>query len=115
MRRVPAVLILALTAWQVGCAKQTTRQPAEPPVVLQVDNQNGLDMNIYVVETSGARQRLGTAVAHTVANFRIPARLIFGITPLRFQADPIGAGARPFTEQITVEPGDTVVFRIPPG
>jgi len=115
MRLVPAVLILATVSGLVGCAKQRSRQPAEPPAVLEVDNQNALDMNIYVVQTSGARQRLGTAVAHTVAHFRIPARLLFGITPLRFQADPIGGRLRPYSEEITVEPVDTVVLRIPPG
>jgi hypothetical protein len=115
MRRVPAAVILVVVAAWIGCAKQTTRRPAEPPAVLEVDNLNALDMVIYVVQSAGARQRLGTSIAHTVSHFRIPARLIFGITPLRFQADPIGAGARPFSEQISVQPGDTIVLRIPPG
>jgi hypothetical protein len=115
MRRVPFAMMVAMAATMIGCAKQTTRRPAEPPAVLEVDNRNALDMNIFVVASSGGRERLGMSVAHTVSHFRIPARLIFGITPLRFQADPIGAGARPYTEQITVEPGDTIVLQIPPG
>jgi hypothetical protein len=34
--------------------------------------------------------------------------------PIRFQADPIGGNRTPFSEEITVSPGETVVLRIPP-
>lgn len=110
-------LLVFLLALLVGgaCATRPRRTAPQAPVILEVDNQAGLDMTIYVLPSAGNRQRLGMAVAHKVSWFRIPDRLIFGLTPLRFQADPIGAGAMPVTEDITVEPGDTVVFRIPPG
>lgn len=103
---------LALTA-ACGGGQPENASPQEA-TVLEVDNQNSLDMNVYVVRTSGARERLGTATAHTRSRFNIPSRLIFGITPLRFQADPIGGRAAPVSQEITVQPGDTVVLRIPP-
>jgi hypothetical protein len=34
--------------------------------------------------------------------------------PIRFQADPIGRTVTPFSQEIGVHPGDTVVLRIPP-
>ncbi len=111
-----SLLVIMLAALAVeGCSTRSRRAVQEPPVVLEVDNQAALDMTIYAVQSSGSRERLGLAVAHRVTWFRIPDRLIFGLTPLRFQADPIGGGAMPVTEDITVEPGDTVVLRIPPG
>ena len=109
---VPVCGLLLLLA--VACGPSRARSPGEPPAVLEVDNASGLDMNVYVVQTSGARNRIGTSTAHTRQWFRIPDRLIFGATPLRFQADPIGGNRLPVTQEITVAPGDTVVWRIPP-
>ena len=114
MRRLMIGLIatLSLTA---GCGGRSENASPQEATVLEVDNQNNLDMNVYAVRSGGARERLGTATAHTRTRFTIPSRLIFGITPLRFQADPIGGSATPVSQEITVQPGDTVVLRIPPG
>ena len=115
MRRLMIGLVATL-AFTAACGGgQPENATPQEATVLEVDNQNSLDMNIYVVRTSGSRERLGTATAHTRSRFTLPARLIFGITPLRFQADPIGGRAAPVSQEITVQPGDTVVLRIPPG
>lgn len=105
------------TALAVGACSsgQARRASADGPTVLEVQNNANLDMNIFVFARGGNRNRLGTATAHQTSHFTIPQRLIFGLTPMQFQADPIGTGARPVTEEITVQPGDTVVFLIPPG
>ncbi len=97
-----------------ACATGSRASPAQPRTVLEVDNRARFDMTIYVLPQNGPRHRLGTATAHMRAWFTIPARFIFGLTPLRFQADPIGSNVAPVTERITVEPGDTVVLTIPP-
>lgn len=99
----------------VGCAQTGEPREPQPRTTVEVDNQANLDMNIFVVRTSGARERLGTATAHTRTTFTIPERLIFGLTPLRFMADPIGASRTPVSQEITVSPGDNIVLRIPPG
>jgi hypothetical protein len=45
----------------------------------------------------------------------LPERLIRGgASPLRFLCDPIGGEGLPVTEEIVVEPGDTVELMIPP-
>ena len=46
--------------------------------------------------------------------FTIPANLIFGATPLRFLADPIGSNRTPVSDEITVQAGDQVRLIIPP-
>jgi hypothetical protein len=110
------VVLVLLGAAAAACGARSAAPAGEPQeaTVLEVDNQASLDMTIYVVRSSGARERLGTATAHTRSRFTIPARLIFGLTPLRFMADPIGGSATPVTQEITVQPGDTVVLTIPP-
>jgi hypothetical protein len=80
---------------------------------LRVENQAFLDMTIYVYRSS-QRIRLGTATGNSVTRLTIPANLIFGATPLRFQADPIGGSRAPISSEITVAPGDEVVLTIPP-
>ena len=110
-RNILPLMLLVLGA----CGKQTEPQEPQPRTTVIVDNQATLDMNIYVLQSGGARQRLGTATAHTRTTFTIPPRLIFGLTPLRFQADPIGASRAPISQEITVQAGDAVTLRIPPG
>jgi len=114
MRGAMAVLAASLLLVMAACGARTPGQEEEP-TTLEVDNQSSLDMVIYVVRTSGERQRIGTATAHLRSRFRIPDRFMFGLTPLRFQADPIGSDRAPVSQEITVTPGDTVVLRIPPG
>jgi hypothetical protein len=89
--------------------------PERGPATLEVENQNFLDMTIYVVD-GGVRQRLGEARGNSTTSFTIPERFIHGgASPLRFLADPIGEEGRPVTEEIVVEPGDAVKLVIPPG
>lgn len=94
----------------------TRRPPADPQeaTYVRVENQSTLDMNIYVLRGS-QRVRLGTATAHQTSRFRIPRDLIFGITALRFMADPIGSNRTPISHEIAVTAGDEIELRIPPG
>ncbi len=114
-RQVALALALITTAGVAACGSQSRPAEPQPRTTIEIDNQAGLDMNIYVVRSAGARQRLGTATAHARTTFTIPPRLLFGLTPLRFQADPIGGRASPVSQEITVSPGDHIVLRIPPG
>jgi hypothetical protein len=117
-----ALHAMLLTA-AVGCltlavACSTNQEPdpmAEPvpPTRLRVENQAFLDMTIYVYRSS-QRIRLGVANGNATTRFTIPANLIFGATPLRFQADPIGSNRTSISQEITVTPGDEVTLTIPP-
>jgi hypothetical protein len=112
------MMLVASLALASACS--LTRNEAEdvaaepvPPTRLRVDNQAFLDMTIYVYRNS-QRVRLGTATGNSVTRLTIPPNMIFGSTPLRFQADPIGGNRTPISSEITVAPGDEVVLTIPP-
>lgn len=113
MRRRALLSLFAVAA--LACGGQGGPREPQPRTTLEVDNQASLDMTIYVLRSGGGRERLGTSTAHTRMTFTIPERLMFGLTPLRFQADPIGANRAPVSQEITVSPGDNVRLIIPPG
>jgi hypothetical protein len=52
--------------------------------------------------------------ASSTQRFRIPSGIVFGATPLRFLADPIGRTATATSMEITVSAGETVTLTIPP-
>ncbi|NUO39562.1 MAG: hypothetical protein HOQ17_13695 [Gemmatimonadaceae bacterium] len=115
-RAMATALMMACLALAGACSRNNNPdEMAEPvpPTRLRVENQAFLDMTIYVYRSS-QRIRLGTATGNSVTRLTIPANLIFGATPLRFQADPIGASRAPISSEITVAPGDEVVLTIPP-
>ena len=103
---------LALTGACLGSGQQEQVEPIAPTYV-RVENRAYLDMNVYVYR-SAQRIRLGTTSGNSIARYVIPANLLFGATPLRFQADPIGASRKPISEEVSVSPGDEVVLVIPP-
>lgn len=115
-RRAAWMFALAFATLAAACAQnKNPDQAAEPQPVtrLRVQNQAFLDMTIYVYR-GPQRLRLGTANGNSTTRFTIPASLIFGATPLRFQADPIGSNRASISEEITVSPGDEVTLLIPP-
>ena len=115
-RGLAVLMMVACLALASACSLNNPPDPmAEPvpPTRLRVENQAFLDMTIYVYRSS-QRIRLGTATGNSVTRLTIPANLIFGATPLRFQADPIGGSRAPISSEITVVPGDEVVLTIPP-
>ena len=112
------VLIVAVACMTLLSACSTNKKEDEaaepvPPTRLRVENQAFLDMTIYVFRSS-QRIRLGVASGNSTTRMTIPRNLIFGATPLRFQADPIGASRAPISQEITVSPGDEVTLTIPP-
>lgn len=115
-RRTLMTMVACLALASACSASQNDpEQAAEPvpPTRLRVENQAFLDMTIYVYRSS-QRIRLGTATGNSITRLTIPPNMIFGATPLRFQADPIGANRTPISAEITVSPGDEVVLTIPP-
>jgi hypothetical protein len=112
VRLALALLLLA----PAGCApraRQGGAAPGEqPPTTIRVDNRGFNDVTIYVVRSS-QRIRLGNVTGLSSQTLTIPKSLIFGSTPLRFIADPIGGRAAPVTQEIAVQPGDEVELLIP--
>lgn len=109
-------LLVSALALAAACSGNTRKDEAAepvPPTYVSVDNRAYLDMTIYVYKSS-QRIRLGIATGNNTTKMLIPSNLIFGITPLRFQASPIGGRRQPTSEEISVEPGDEVQLHIPP-
>ncbi len=109
------ITIAAVIGIGAGCNRNRVQTEIDPnaPTIVVVDNQAFLDMTIYVFE--GARRvRLGMATGHSQTKFTLPKYLVRSITPIRFQADPIGSDRAPISNEITVSPGDEVTLRIPP-
>lgn len=120
IRSISLVVALAALAGAAACttpkqaAANAAANAATPITTIKVNNQAFLDMNVYVLPQSGARQRLGTATGNQTTVFTIPSTAIFGPTTLRFVADPIGGTHAEVSTQILVTPGDQVVMTIPP-
>lgn len=121
MRIRSTSLALALVTLAGAAACTTPRQAgsganasANAVTTIRVVNQAFLDMNVYILSQSGARQRLGTATGNSTTTLTIPSNLIFGATQLRFIADPIGGQHAEVSTSILVTPGDQVVMTIPP-
>ena len=113
MRTTALVLtVLATSTVLTSCGRRGSG-PQRPVTTLIVDNQSTFEMTIYVVR-SAERVRLGTARAIAETRLRIPQGMVFGATPLRFQADPIGSRQAPISSEIVVHEGDQVKLRIPP-
>ncbi|MGQ0650458.1 MAG: hypothetical protein ACT4P7_23200 [Gemmatimonadaceae bacterium] len=102
---------LAVTLALVACGGNRPINTM-PRTTLAVENQSTLDMNIYLL-ANAQRVRLGTVHGLSTTRLTIPPSYVFGPTPLRFLADPIGSNRTPVSESITVSPGDEVRIIIP--
>ena len=113
-RRSFIVVTLGLALAACGGSKKSRSAPVpQPRTSVRVENQGFSDMTIYAIR-SGQRVRLGNAPGNSTTTFTIPSNLIFGATPLRFLADPIGSNRTPVSDEITVQPGDQVRLVLPP-
>lgn len=114
MTKFTRLVVLAACLAIPACASSGANAAnKEEPTTLLVDNQSVLDHNIYVIRGS-QRLRVGTANGLSRTNLTIPRGVVFGLTTLRFMADPIGSNRTPVSEEITVNQGDEVTLRIPP-
>lgn len=114
-KAIRPILVGALLLGTACHAKNEEDEAPEPQpaTTLTVKNQAFLDMNVFVYRST-QRIRLGTATGSNTTKFTIPPTLLFGTTPLRFQAVPIGGNRSAVTQEISVAPGDDVDLMIPP-
>ena len=110
--RLAGVLVVALLV--AACASTPGVESEAEPTYLNVDNQSRYDMTIYVIRSSGQRIRLGRATSNMQTRLLIPPDLMFGLTSLRFLADPLAGNVSPVSDEIVVTPGDEITLRIPP-
>ncbi|HEU5208327.1 MAG TPA: hypothetical protein VFU06_02845 [Longimicrobiales bacterium] len=111
LRTALAGLALVLVA---GACASSGEPRDETPTYVTVDNQSRYDMTIYVVRDNGQRVRIGRVTSVSEERFEIPSYLVFGITTLRFLADPLAAQGSPISNQIAIVPGEEIHLTIPP-
>ncbi len=109
----PVLLPLLFGACSHGGGSPQSAPDPNAAATVEVQNQGFADMTIYAL-SQGARVRLGFAGGHSTSRLPIPAYLVQGGRQVRFLADPIGSSRAPVSEEISVEPGETVELTIPP-
>ncbi len=113
-RAAAALLLLAGPVMAAGCASSEGAQNGseQPETRLRVENRSGQMMTIYALRSS-QRVRLGQVSGYDEATFTLPDYLVRGLASLRFLADPLAGSRSPVSQEILVEPGDTVELLIP--
>jgi len=124
MRRLLAGLT-GLTALALGCdsGRVTPSEPTPQPAseqevkapsgetVVQIDNQNFNDMNIYLLD-DGNRVFLGAVNGLSTGTLAIPRAAGSSSFRVRLLADPIGSSIPITTPSLSVGPGQTVYWTI---
>ncbi len=105
---IPALLVLML----LSACGSTKEQTGEPGATVRVTNRNWLSMEIYVVGQS-QRVRLGRVGAGKSKQLTIPAHLLSGATPLRFEMESSGPQRDVLSEEFIVAPGEEIILVIP--
>ena len=124
MRRLLTGLT-GLTVLALGCdsgsvtPSEPTPQPASEQegkapsgeTVVQIDNQNFNDMNIYLLD-EGNRVFLGAVNGLSTGTLAIPRAAGSSGSRVRLLADPIGSSIPITTPSLNVGPGQTVYWTI---
>ncbi len=108
-----SLLAVLLLCTACGHAAQSGVPEPRPVTTLKVQNQNFLDMVVYVL-LDAQRIRLGTVTGLSTQVLTLPDYIVRGSPQLRFEVHPIGGRDNPRTETISVQPGDQVELTIPP-
>lgn len=106
-------LVLLLVAGCGGKQKETSRPLPTGPTSLRIENQNWLDVNIYVVH-DGQRSRLGAATAARTTELAIPPALLGQLGAIRLIADPVGSSKAITSPTVVVKAGTRLVWTLAP-
>jgi hypothetical protein len=115
--RAPSQGLLLASLLLVACARHT--MPREPeqrpsrdePVSLEVENHNWSDMVIYL-DRGNLSERLGTVGTLHTAVFTFPYLKLGSTGTARLRADPIGNMRSFSSEQINIQPGQSLKWTI---
>lgn len=96
-----------------GSRQNELQTGGQAATTVQVENQAFQDMTIYVLDGT-RRIRLGSVPGVSTRIFRIPDRLIFGISRLQFEVDPLASNRTAMSQHIPVSEGEQLRLVIPP-
>lgn len=99
----------------VGACHRPSTGSLDPraEVAVSVENQNFLDMDVFIVRSS-QRVRLGMVPGLSSRILMVRPELIGLGTEVSFELHPIGGRSNPISETISVRPGDVIHLTIPP-
>lgn len=109
--------MLAALVAACGSSEETADDDASrdvPDSYVRIENRSQYIMTIYVFRRDGSRTRLGEVPAYQTETLQLPTRLVPHPVTLRFMADPLAGRGQPVSENLPVDPGDTVRLTIPP-
>ena len=115
IKRYVLALVGALAA--CGTGGQSSSVDPSTRAYVEVQNSSSNDMTIFVVR-GGVRTNLGSVKQGSTATLELPGGLAILGVPMRFRAEPsnpTGFSWEPYVEDISVGPGRTARFNIPPG
>ena len=107
--RGAALFVLVLAA----CSRNKGTEdfyPRADPIPVHVQNENFLDMNVFVV-TSGVSRRLGQVSGNSSGDFKIAWSLVNGQS-ISLTAVPIGGRGSAASGSLNVSPGQMIDFKI---
>lgn len=105
MRITTPILVILLLLASCSTTRQAGRR--EPITTVRVENQNFLDMKVYVLRGE-ERIRIGTVTGNSTQVFVLPEGIVVGAGILRFLADPIGGSQTPISQEISVRQGEEI-------
>ena len=82
----------------------------EDQVRIEVENRNFNDVTVWAIAQGGQRTRLGTVRGKSDSVFTMPWEFSL---PLRLELDLV-AGPRCTTEELPVDPGDSLLLQVQP-
>jgi hypothetical protein len=115
--RGPSRTLLLASVLLVACARHKVsgdadqRPSRDTPVSVEVDNHNWSDMVIYL-DRGSLSQRLGTVGTLHTAVFTLPYLQLGNTGNARLRADPIGNLSSFSSEEINIQPGQSIKWTI---
>jgi hypothetical protein len=119
MRVMGRLLLTACLAGATlsGCASKTDGEAQTPaaaanvPVGLEVENHGWADIVVYLVRGT-AEERLGTVGALNSTVFTFPFHRLGTGNDSRLKADPIGSDRAFYSEDIHIQPGQSLKWTL---
>jgi hypothetical protein len=112
-RRLRSYAIGGLFAALAGCSHQKvdTGEDYRPdPIPLHVQNENFLDMNVFVL-INGVSRRLGMVTGNGSGDFKISWNVAYGQS-IVLRAIPIGGNGSVTSQALSVGEGQEIEFKI---
>lgn len=107
MRITLSICIIFMLLFSCHTSARQGDDEGRPITTLHVENQNILDMKIYLVR-GAERIRIGTVIGNGTEIFVIPRGIIVSAGLVRFLAEPIGSNQSPISQEISVRPGQEI-------